>query len=92
MQLANAINVLNEKGFKYKVEQKEAVLSMAFGLIAEGKKTKVEVIPGEVDIQIKVLGAEKQVDEAGLGQFLDTVVELKAIQEKEAQLLETLKV
>jgi hypothetical protein len=91
MLLANTINVLNEKGIKYKVEQKDATLSMAFGLIAEGKKNKVELVPGEADIQVKVLGTEKAVDEAGLGQFLDTVLELKALQEKETQLIDTLK-
>lgn len=91
MLLANTINVLNEKGFKYKVEQKDASLSMAFGLIVEGKKNKIEVVPGEADIQVKVFGTEKQVDEAGLGQFLDTILEIKALQEKEAQLIESLK-
>ncbi|PLS19149.1 hypothetical protein CVD28_01705 [Bacillus sp. M6-12] len=91
MLLANTINVLNEKGFKYKVEQKDATLSMAFGLIAEGKKNKVEVVPGETDIQVKVLGSEKSVDEAGLGQLLDTILEIKALQEKEALLVESLK-
>lgn len=89
--LANTINVLNEKGVKYKVTQEATGLAMAFGIIAEGKKTKVEVIPGEAEIAVKGIGAEKSLNEEGFGTFLDTVVELRAIQEKEAKLLESLK-
>jgi tRNA A37 threonylcarbamoyltransferase TsaD len=89
--LAKTINTLNEKSIKYKVEQEGGELSMAFGLMASGAKTKVVLIPNETDIQIKVIGTEKTVDETALGEFLDTVIELKAIQEQEAKLIETLK-
>lgn len=93
MLLANAINILNDKGVKYRVEQKKgASISFAFGLHVKEKPEKIEVIPEETAIQVKVLGTEKKLDEAGFGLFLDTIIEIKALQEKEVQLIEALKV
>lgn len=91
--LAIIINTLNEKGQKYKVSQDKetGIVSMIFGIMANGKKEKVEVVPGENTITVKLLETEKSIDEAGLGTFIDSIIELKALQEKEVKLIEALK-
>lgn len=94
MTIAVAINALNDKGIKYKVMPGEQ-LYMAFGLIMNGEKGKVLIFPNEENIRIAVQksiqdnenSVEKVVDEAGLNQFLDTVLEIKSVQEKDAELV-----
>lgn len=97
MQLAVVINQLNDKGIKYKVIQEGEKVIMAFGLVMNGERKKVEIVPQIENIHINVLdvdkGAEptetkeKEVDEAGLSQFLTTVIKIRVVQEKDAEVL-----
>jgi hypothetical protein len=89
--LAITVNTLNEKGQKYKLSQDKGVFSIIFGIIANGKKEKVEIVPVESEIIVKLLDTEKRLDEAGFGTFIGSVLELKALQEKESKLIEALK-
>lgn len=95
MTIAITINALNEKGIKYKVMQEGEQVYMAFGLIMNGEKGKIKVFPNGENIRIAVQesisdnekSVEKLVDEAGLNKFLDTVLEIKSVQEKDAELV-----
>lgn len=89
--LAIVINTLNDKGQKYKISQDKGVISAIFGIMANGKREKVEIVPVESEIIVRLLETEKRLDEAGFGTFVDSVLELKALQEKESKLIETLK-
>lgn len=89
--LAIVINTLNEKGQKYKLSQDKNLISAIFGIIANGKKEKVEIIPTEKEVIVKLLEKEKKFDEEGFGLFIDKILELKALQEKENNLIEDLR-
>ncbi|WCK57285.1 hypothetical protein PP175_29280 (plasmid) [Aneurinibacillus sp. Ricciae_BoGa-3] len=89
--IANVINQLNEKSMKYKVVQEPNGLSMAFGLITQGNKSKVVITPEEADIKVNVLDTEKTLDEPGFIAFLDKIAELRSVQEQEAKLIKELK-
>lgn len=90
--LSIAINVLNEKEVKYKFSQKNGVSSMLFGLLTQGVKNKIEVLPSESEITVKIFDIEKKfTDEVGFGGFINTIIELKALQEKENALIDQLK-
>lgn len=91
--VATTINVLNEKQLKYKVSSKDGMISMIFGILTQGvTKNKVEIIPCESEILVKIFETERKfADEKAFGGFIDTILELKAIQEKETALIEELK-
>lgn len=90
LQLANAINTLNEKDINYKVVTEGANLSIIFGVMARGQKTKVELIPGEEEIKALLLNKEKTLTPEELTVFIDNILELKAINEQETKVLEAL--
>lgn len=91
MLVVETLNLLNEKGFRYKAEAREGNMSLKFGLLEEGKKSVISITPLEDTIVIQGIGNEKHVDVAGLELFVDNVTKLKALQEEEAKLLETLR-
>lgn len=84
---ASIINTLNEKELKYKVMAEGDSLSAAFGIIAQGKKSKVELISVGAIIKAKILGKEKELSQDDLSVFVDDILELKAMVEKENQLI-----
>jgi hypothetical protein len=89
--LAETINLLNEKGIKYKAEVKENVMSMKFGVVSLDAEKKavssiITLIPQEKAVSVGVTGKEKSLDIKGLTAYVDTVVKLRALQEEEAKL------
>lgn len=94
--LAETVNLLNEKGLRYKAGQKEGGLIFQFGLavvdFAKGKISKevVEISPKANHISIVMMGKEKSVDLKGLEAFVDNVLKLKALQEEENKLISEL--
>lgn len=91
MLVVEALNLLNEKGFRYKAEAQEGNMSLKFGLLQEGKKSVVSITPLADTIVIQGIGNEKQVDVEGLETFIDNVTQLKSLQEEESKLLEVLR-
>lgn len=96
VEAVKVINLLNEKGLRYKAGQKEGEMVFQFGLavvdFAKGKISKevIEIIPKANDIIIVVMGKEKSVDLKGLEVFIDNVMKLKALQEEENKLISEL--
>jgi len=88
--LASTINLFNEKELKYKMDSDGAAVKLVFGMIAKGQKTKIEIIPREDKIIAHVMGKEKEFTEASLLEFVDTVLEIKAVQLHEESLIEKL--
>lgn len=90
--IATTINVLNEKGLRYKVIQDNGVLTLVFGVMTHGTKNKVSIITNENEIIAKIFDTEKKfTEESSFGAFIDVIAELKAVQEKETNLIEQLK-
>lgn len=94
--LVEALNTLNDKGLRYKAVTKEGAAVFQFGVavpdVAKGKVAKeiIEVTPKAETITISLMGKEKEVNGEGFATFVDGVLELKALQEKEAKLIEVL--
>lgn len=92
MLTVEVLNLLNDKEFRYKAENKDGFLSFKFGLMEQGNKVIVSITPLEKAIQIQGLGKEKQLDIKGLEAFIDQINRLKVLQEEEKKLWEQLKV
>lgn len=94
--LANTINTLNEKEFRYKVNSEAEGVSIVFGFISQGQKVKVEILPKDETVGIRLsssdkgVKSEKEVDKDGIVGFLDAVLEIKALNEQESTLFNSL--
>mgnify|MGYP000862523932 FL=1 len=97
--LANTINTLNEKELKYKVSNEGSDVTIVFGLIMKGQKSAAVLTPGDETIKVKIQKTEKADKEVvslkeitgdEFPAFIDNILELKALYEREAQLIKML--
>ena len=88
--LTNTINILNEKDLKYKVVSEGADISIVFGIMFQGQKSKVELIPGDEVVKTRLLNSEKEISADELPAFVDNILELKALYERETEIFKLL--
>jgi len=88
--LVTAINKMNEIELSYKMENKEENILIVFGLKVDGEKNRIEIHPTNEGIQITGIGEEKSLSEEEFFTFVDTMKELKVLQEQAKELIKKL--
>lgn len=75
------INILNDKGLRYKAEAVEGGLGFKFGMMLGGKKAIAIIQPNETEIVVQGLGEAKVLDESSFAGFVDKVLNIRSSQE-----------